>query len=120
MRSLRVNSKRTLEEQSILLGVSLNSVYRWEHELASPKKQLLEKVSEIYGVPFNWLVSKNEAESTCEHESHGGAASQDNGIDAQLLKMFNKLHDRDKYKVLGYIERICVEGMDKVDGGAQV
>ena len=120
LRNLRLNSKRTLEEQSILLGVSLNSVYRWEHDLASPKKPVLDKVIDLYGVPLNWLLSDGgtgggQAPAAGQGQAQHSAnpPHSDDSTEAQLLKIFKKLSEQDKYKVLGYVERICVENMDK-------
>ena len=97
LRSLRQKGKKTLHEQSALLGVSMNSVYRWEHDLAVPRKHMLKTLAEHYSVPLDWLLSES------------AAASLVSDIEQKLLCMFRKLSDNSKYKVLGYVERMCVE-----------
>ena len=100
LRSLRLKGKKTLHEQSALLGVSMNSVYRWEHDLAVPRKPMLKAIAEHYSVPLDWLLSES------------AAASLVSDIEQKLLCMFRKLSDNSKYKVLGYVERMCVEEYD--------
>ena len=102
LRNLRLKEKKTLQEQSAILGVSMNSVYRWEHDLAVPRKSMLKTMADHYGVPLDWLLSES------------AAASLVSDIELNLLCMFRKLSENSKFKVLGYVERMCVEeyGLD--------
>ena len=97
LRNLRLKTKKTLHEQSKILGVSMNSVYRWEHDLAVPRKSMLKKMADLYSVPLEWLLSES------------AAASLVSDIEQKLLGMFRKLSDNSRFKVLGYIEHMCVE-----------
>jgi len=97
LRNLRLKTKKTLSEQSKLLKVSMNSVYRWEHDLAMPRKPMLRTMADHYGVPLDWLLSES------------ATASLISEIEQNLLGMFRKLPDNSRYKVLGYVERMCVE-----------
>ena len=111
LKDLRLKNKKTLREQSIILGVSLNSVYRWEHSLAVPRKSILRKIADIYNVPLEWFLQENAEENKDEYES--GAIPPENNIERQLLRMFRKLSENNQYKILGYVERVCVEDMNK-------
>ena len=97
LRNLRLKGKLTLQEQSAILGVSMNSVYRWEHDLATPRKTMLKTMADHYSVPLDWLLSES------------AAASLVSDIEQKLLCMFRKLSDNSRFKVLGYVERMCVE-----------
>jgi len=97
LRNLRIKGKKTLQEQSAVLGVSMNSVYRWEHDLAVPRKTMLKTLADYYGVPLDWLLSEN------------AAASLVSDVEQTLLSMYRKLSDSSRFKVLGYVERMCVE-----------
>ncbi|MCL2079787.1 MAG: helix-turn-helix domain-containing protein [Oscillospiraceae bacterium] len=97
LRNLRLKTRRTLDEQSKLLKVSMNSVYRWEHDLAMPRRSALKLMADYFGVPMDWLLADNSA------------ASLINESEQTLLSMFRKLPGNTRYKVLGYVERICVE-----------
>ena len=110
LRSLRVKTKKTLKEQSKLLGVSLNSVYRWEHDMTFPKKSTLRKIVDIYGVPLEWLLHDDIEEDNYEYASK--SLRYEDSLEHQLLMMFVKLPEYKKHKVLGYIERMYVEDMD--------
>ena len=97
LRNLRLKDKKTLYDQSKIFNVSMNSVYRWEHDLAIPRKPVLKVMADHYGISLDWLMS----EST--------AASLVSDVELKLLGMFRTLSDGNRYKVLGYVERICVE-----------
>ena len=97
LRNLRLKTRKTLFEQSRILGVSMNSVYRWEHDLTVPRKSMLKMMADHYGVPLDWLLSENSSASLVSE------------VEQNLLGMFRKLPDHCRYKVLGYVERMCVE-----------
>ena len=97
LKSLRLKENRTLKTQSELYGVTLNKLFRWEHDLAVPNKVELEKIAEFLGVPLSSLL-----QDTVEHDH----------IDQQLFEMLNKLSENQKYKILGYIERVYIEGQN--------
>jgi transcriptional regulator with XRE-family HTH domain len=110
LRELRIKMKKTLQEQSEICGVSANSIYRWEHGLAQPRKSSVRKLAEYYDVPLEWLL---RGVFTAEDMEYGGETPFAGGdTEQQLLKMFRKLSDNNKYKILGYIERIYVESLD--------
>ena len=111
LKSLRLNMKKTLQEQSEVLNVSLNSVYRWEHDLTVPRKPILRKIAAYYDVPYEWLLHGNSVEEyggKCD----GCILNPDRNTEQKILKMLRKLSDNSKYKILGYIERMCVEDED--------
>ena len=97
LRSLRLKTRKTLTEQSRILKVSINSVYRWEHDLATPRKPMLRRMADYYGVPLDWLLME------------GASASLVSDVEQDLLGMFRKLPNTNRYKVLGYVERMYVE-----------
>jgi transcriptional regulator with XRE-family HTH domain len=109
LRSLRVNSKKTLKEQSQLFGVSLNSVYRWEHDLTMPKRSVLRKMAEHYDVPYEWLRSENDF-------GHRPVQSDKQKVEEfsedELIKKFRKLSGHNRFRVLGYMERLYVESLE--------
>ena len=96
LRNLRLNAKNTLKEQSDIFGVSVNSVYRWEHNLTIPRKTTLKAISDYYNIPIDWLLLEN-ADSL-----------QENNIERQIMNMFKQLSYGNKYKVLGYVEHIII------------
>jgi len=97
LRNLRLKTRKTLVEQSELLGVSMNSVYRWEHGLAVPRKPMLKKMADYYGVPLDWLLSDTASTALVSD------------VEQSLIGMFRKLPDKSRYRVLGYVERMYVE-----------
>ena len=106
LRILRLKENKTLKEQSETFSVSMNSVYRWEHNLAVPRMPILKEIADFYNVPMEWFFLQDTV------NGNGADRSLQNlevGIEQQLLNTFRKLPDNSKYKVLGYLERMCVE-----------
>jgi transcriptional regulator with XRE-family HTH domain len=115
LRTLRIKTKRTLKEQSEIFDVSLNSVYRWEHDLTAPKKSTLRRIAEHYDVPLEWLLQEDADEGALEAIKNGLSPEVNlDHLECQLLKMFKKLSENKKYKILGYLERVYVEDMDRM------
>ncbi|MCL2775279.1 MAG: helix-turn-helix domain-containing protein [Oscillospiraceae bacterium] len=108
LKDLRINARKTLKEESDIFNISINTVYRWEHNLTAPRKSIMKKISDFYGVPLKWLLygnSSGEENTKCENCS----LHPENYAEQQLLYMFKKLSENIKYKILGYVERIYVE-----------
>ena len=97
LRNLRMKTRKTLREQSKLLRVSMNSIYRWEHDLTVPRKPMLILMADYYGVPLEWLMLE------------GASAALVSEAEQSLLGMFRKLPNTNRYKILGYVERMYVE-----------
>lgn len=109
LKNLRLKSKKTLKEISKIFNITINTVYRWEHELTIPRKPILKKMANYYQVPYEWLLSNGSEEHSTECD---GCKLYHYSDTQQLLNMFQRLSDYNKYKVLGYIARICLEDMD--------
>jgi len=97
IRGLRLRTKRSLKEQSKILRVSMNSLYRWEHNLVIPRRPMLERISDCYEVSVEWLLSETTMPSLV------------NDTESKLLGLYRTLPGPVRYKVLGYVERLCVE-----------
>jgi transcriptional regulator with XRE-family HTH domain len=98
IRGLRLRDKRSLKDESLLLNVSMNSLYRWEHDLVIPRKPMLMRICEYHNVTMEWLVSEaTKIPSMVDEEED------------KLLGLYKRLPSPVKYKVLGYVERMCVE-----------
>jgi transcriptional regulator with XRE-family HTH domain len=111
LKNLRLKTKKTLQEQGEIFGVSLNSVYRWEHDLTVPRKSTLKKMADYYEVPLEWLLQEGGDDDQIEYVN--SIPYPEDHIEQQLLKMFRKLSENKKYQILGYMERLYVEDMDK-------
>ena len=109
IKTLRNGAKRTLKEQSEILGVSLNSVYRWEHDMVTPRKAALDKIADLYDVTAEWILRGDTVEP---NYSYFGSMSIDRNPETRLIRMYRTLSSRSKYRILGYVERLCVEDMD--------
>jgi transcriptional regulator with XRE-family HTH domain len=107
LKRLRLSLKKTLKEQSEIFNVSLNSVYRWEHDLCAPRSVILKKIAAFYGVSYEWLLTGNDKKETLKCDSC--ILGADKAIEQKIIRMLNKLSENNKYNIIGYIERICVE-----------
>jgi len=107
LKSQRRKMNISLKEQSKLLGVSLNTVYRWEHDLAVPRKATLKTMAGLYNVPLDWLLLKG-SDADNENEPEPMIFIM-NDMEQQVLMMLRKLSNNNRYKVFGHIERLCME-----------
>ena len=107
LKKLRVGMKKTLKEESETFGVSLNSVYRWEHDLCIPRHSVVKKIATFYGVSYEWLLTGNEKKEIAESENI--VAVSEKSIEQKILKMLSKLSENSKYNIIGYIERMYME-----------
>ena len=112
LKNLRKKLNLTLKDQCELLGVSLNSVYRWEHNLAIPRMSTLNTLADFYNVSLEWLLLQNVRKNWLAP----AVTPIINDIEQQLHSTLRKLSSNDKYRVLGYIERMCMDeiGIDKI------
>ena len=95
LKSLRLKARRTQTEQGKVIGVSTNTVYRWECDKTRPRTAKLEKIVALYGVSADWLLN------------------QENAPEDQMMVTFKKLSESNQYKVIGYIERLYEESLEK-------
>ena len=109
LRDLRQNMKKTLKEQSATFGVTINSIYRWEHNQAIPRTSVLKKMADYYGVPLEWLVHEDAEETRFDST----VVQYDDTNEKKLLQMYKKLSTVNKYKILGYVERIYIENLEE-------
>jgi transcriptional regulator with XRE-family HTH domain len=118
LKNLRISSKKTLKDESAIFNVSINTIYRWEHELTVPRKSSLIKIAAYYNVPPEWLFSDSDSSDSDVKKNTRcdfcilNPESPYNNMEQQLIKMFRNMRDNNKYKTLGYLERIYVEDMD--------
>ena len=104
LKDLRLKEQRTMQAQSELCGVKINSVFRWEHDMTVPKEEVLKKIAKLHGVPLAWLTQDCDAKDSVRQDD----------IDQQFLSMFDKLSDNQKHRLLGYTERIYIEGPNSI------
>lgn len=113
LKALRINSRNTLQEQGQLLGVSLNTVYRWEHDQITPRRSMLKKIAACYNISIGDLLQRrvtdgNDTEYTNDVNLKKEQSTASDTV-KELLRMFNKLPENSKHKALGYIEHLYMD-----------
>ena len=96
LKYLRNKNKMTMKELADALGFSLNTIYRWEHNLTKPRNTAIQKITDYFGIPEKWIWGETDFDN----------------FDQRLLSILDKLPDEDKYKVLGYAEGLYIEIID--------
>jgi len=111
LKKLRLSTKKTLNEESKIFNVSLNTVYRWEHDLCIPRKSTLRKFADFYNVPIEWILNGdgNITVDIDNNKCDDCILNPDKNIDQKILMMLGKLSNNSKYKIIGYIERMYLE-----------
>ena len=101
LKSLRVRMGMTLKEQSEILGVSLNTVYRWESNMTIPRRGTLIAIAKHYGVSTEWLLNEKTLAEEIDH------------MQRRLLDMFKQLSWENRYKIWIYLEFLLFEMEEK-------
>ncbi len=109
LRYLRKRGRCTIDEVSKTLGVSLNTVYRWEHNYVLPREVHLHEAAAFFGVTPEWLMTG--ADSGARIPCAVNLPSQD--LEGALLNMFRTLSNDKCCKIVGYVERMYVECQGK-------
>jgi len=97
IRVLRWKTKMTMIEKSKILNVTMNTVHRWEIDSAVPRRSMLEKMADYYGVPVCWLLSETSSAALTEE------------AEQTLLSMYREMPDNCRYKILSFVERMHAE-----------
>ena len=103
LKYLRTRMKKTLDEQSRVFGVSLNSVYRWEHDLSRPRKNMFKKLADYYGVSLSWLFENSSGDELM------GVPFVESDAIQKIVAILKELPETKKNRILGYAERIYEE-----------
>jgi transcriptional regulator with XRE-family HTH domain len=67
LRELRTKNKRTLEEVGEKIGVSRQSVQRWEAFINIPSAQNLFDIAELFNVSIDYLVGRTDISELNSH-----------------------------------------------------
>ena len=97
LRVLRRKTRKTMGEKGITLNVTMNTVHRWEIDSAVPRKTMLKKISDYYGVPVCWLLSETSSASLAAE------------AEKNLLAMYRAMPDNYRNKVLGFVQRMYAD-----------
>ncbi|MCL1874186.1 MAG: helix-turn-helix domain-containing protein [Clostridiales bacterium] len=114
LRDLRLNARKTMQELSEGLEVSVNTIYRWEHNVSVPRKVNLAAIAGFYGVELDWLLSGRKGINSMAEDSqlYKNDLELENPLEEQLLAMYRMFSENSKHKILGYVERMCLENID--------
>lgn len=55
MKAARINADLTLIEAADKIGVSISTVKNWEAKKTFPNQPMIEKICEVYSVPYDML-----------------------------------------------------------------
>lgn len=102
LKSLRVKMKMTLKTSGEALGVTINTIYRWENNMTFPRANTMMRIAEYYDVPVEWL--RNGIVDGDKSVYIGGEFLLNDSNEQQLINMYRKLPSNSRYQVLGYIE----------------
>ena len=74
----------------------------------------MNKIIKVYGVSLDWLLKDVDEEETEDIADDALKSCADTDIEQQLLKMYRKLPENSKNKVIGYVLRIYVEDTSRL------
>ena len=111
LKLLREEMELSQTQMAVNLGVSLNSVYRWEHGVFAPTKKSLKKYLDLFGVTEEWLF----AENPCGHECAVKSGSEQKEeftcpyemgtIERHIIKLYKEMPEDYQDKVYRSVKR---------------
>lgn len=55
MKAARINADLTLAQAAEKFGVAIGTVKNWEAKKTFPNQPMIEKICEVYGIPYDML-----------------------------------------------------------------
>ena len=93
LRELRIADKKRSEEIAQLLGITVQSYYRYENGQNEPNIETLKVLADYYHVSIDYLVGRDFANDV------GYLSEQDRNF----IKLYNQLNDMGKLKTGAYV-----------------
>ena len=97
LKEIRKNVGASPQQLAELLGISVQSYYRYENGQNEPSLPALIKLADYFGVSLDYLCGRNFS-----------AISQVDETDVEILDGIKKLSSQQKERVIGYIA--CLHG----------
>lgn len=95
---LRRENNHTQEQLADILGVSRQSVSKWESDLAYPETDKIIKIGELYNCSLDYLLKENSHER--QAEERGGAQEPQTGSRYTITFDLHSFHFERKSKIL--------------------
>lgn len=104
-KKLRIHAKLSQREVAERLGVTPETVSRWESGKGAPGPAELSKLADILNVSADFLLGRDQIRMICFDGKEGcGWTAVLNEDDAVFLDLFRKLTPAGKKKLMAYAE----------------
>ncbi len=99
LETLRKNAGLTQKDVADILKIDRTTYTKYETGVTEPNVSYLRKLSEIFGVDLNYLLSDSDDSETLSD------SVKDNQKASELLQLFNLLSEQDQEKLLSQLRK---------------
>ena len=114
IRKRRLEEKITGEELARLIGVNMNTVYKWERNLFTPPIWYMERIFKFLGYDPGWMVTRLCGKEIVAYRGHHGLSLKDLarilGVDPGALRRWERNECRPPRRIFERISSLLKSG----------
>lgn len=99
LESLRKSMGLTQKDVADILKINRTTYTKYETGVTEPNIAALKKLTEIFGVDLNYLLSESNGEAVLSDNTSGDEKAR------EFLRLFNLLSDKDKDKLIDQMKK---------------
>jgi transcriptional regulator with XRE-family HTH domain len=103
IKELRSRKSLTMKDVAEALGVSVNTVYRWENGLVKPRLTIIGKIAEYFHITVEYLTSDEKLIFEETSDEFNGSSENYRNIDEFLLQCLRDMSETERHQLLGYM-----------------
>lgn len=112
VKELRTKSNFSQKQLAFELGVSQATICSWENGTKFPRKNMLDKMSALFGVSIADIMGETAKPDDEEHTEEAVAPAPTSNIDPQLLALLTKLTPSQVQRVLDFASGMVASNLE--------
>ena len=103
LRNLRTEHKLSQKDLAQILGIDHQTISRLERDYNEPNLEILEKLADYFKCSVDYLLGREREDGMIVIDNSSNSLSD---IEQHILDVFRALTNRNKIKVVGYVDGI--------------
>ena len=103
LRNLRTEHKLSQKNLAQILGIDHQTISRLERDYNEPNLEILEKLADYFKCSVDYLLGREQEDGLIVIDNSSNTISD---IEQHILDIFRALTNRNKIKVVGYVDGI--------------
>lgn len=94
LKKIRIDNELTIRELADKISISKSNISNYEQNKSTPAANIIVRYSELFKLTTDWILKGEETQLNLSEE------------EKEVLELFNKLSDKEKWKLIGQLEYI--------------